>query len=83
MILATPEWTPQPSALAGALALRLSTWAASCLFFPLVPPGQDPLQSSRLLAPGEPAGAGDDAACQDRRLMAGPLLAFPALSSTV
>lgn len=31
----------------------------------------------------EPAGASDDAACQGRRLMAGPLLSFPAPSSTV
>lgn len=54
----------------------------SFLFSP-APPGYDPHQAPLPLAPGEPAGASDDAACQGRRLMAGPLLSFPAPSSTV
>lgn len=71
-------WAPQPSAWSLS---RFAVRVYACVS--LTPPGQDPHPAPLPLAPGEPAGASNDAAHQGRRLMAGPPLSFPAPSCTV
>lgn len=75
-----PPEEPPPSAPAPGSRTQHPT--ASCLNAP-APLGRDPNPAPLPLAPRKSAGARDDAACQGRRLMAGPLLSFPAPSSTV